>query len=131
MARIVNAKKEVVAVIPLDQVDYYFEEQGIVDRVGYEVVLDDDEKAAQQSMKKLEGVKFEEVMCSATEADQNGLGVMLTRYLACKLSNKPFTPVNFKFANGNSLVLTADNIEAFQATWEPFRAQFFPVPDVA
>jgi hypothetical protein len=113
--------------------DTYLDETGnaVSKNQKYLIELDDTEKQAERKAEQLKGVEFQGVMCSATEADQNGLGVMLTRYIACKISNKPFTPVNFKFANGNSLILTADNIDAFQATWEPFRAQFFPVPEVA
>lgn len=131
MARILNAKKEVVAVMPLDQVDYYFDEQGIVDRAGYDVVLDDDELAAQKSTRKLDGIEFEEVMCSATADDQHGLNAVWTQYALAKMQQQPMPPVYFHFANSNKLLLTEDNIEAFKAVWLPFRMSFFPVSDTA
>ena len=71
---------------------------------------------------KLVGVLFEGVMCSATRDDQNGLVAVLTVY---KLETATFQPTRFEFANGNSLVITKDNIQAFIAVWKPFRKSFF------
>lgn len=71
---------------------------------------------------KLMGVLFEGVMCSATRDDQNGLVAVLTDY---QLETVTFQPTRFEFANGNSLVITKDNIQAFIAVWKPFRKSFF------
>ena len=71
---------------------------------------------------KLVGIEFEGVMCSATLYDQNGLLAILTAY---QLQGAAFQPTRFEFANGNSLVITKDNIQAFIAVWMPFRQSFF------
>jgi hypothetical protein len=71
---------------------------------------------------KLVGVLFEGVMCSATLYDQNGLLAILAAY---QLHGAAFQPTRFEFANGNSLVITKDNIQAFIAVWMPFRQSFF------
>jgi hypothetical protein len=71
---------------------------------------------------KLVGVLFEGVMCSATLYDQNGLLAILAAY---QLQGAAFQPTRFEFANGNSLVITKDNIQAFIAVWMPFRQSFF------
>lgn len=69
--------------------------------------------------KKLAGIEFQGVMCSATESDQNGLLSMRT-----PIKEGLFEP-NFKFENGNRLVLTKDNIDALLTVWAPFRNGFF------
>lgn len=71
---------------------------------------------------KLVGVEFEGVMCSATEADQNGLASVL---VAIQFQGADFQPTRFFFANGNTLVLSLTNYQAFAATWLPFRQSFF------
>lgn len=71
---------------------------------------------------KLTGVEFEGVMCSATEADQNGLASVL---VAIQFQGADFQPTRFFFANGNTLVLSLENYQAFAATWLPFRQSFF------
>jgi len=68
------------------------------------------------------GIEFQGVMCSATAEDQWGLASIESVVLAGM-------PVNFKFANGNSLVLNQDNWAAFRNVWLPFRASFFPLPE--
>ncbi len=75
---------------------------------------------AEQSVKeaKLAGVEFDSVMCSATAEDMWGLSAVANWVRAGQS-----TP--FKFDNGNVLVLTPDNIDAFEAVWVPFRASFF------
>ena len=73
---------------------------------------------------KLVGIEFEGVMCSATREDQNGLVAVLVAY---QLNPEGFEPVNFHFANGNTLVITKDNIMPFMAVWQPFRQSFFAV----
>jgi hypothetical protein len=71
---------------------------------------------------KLVGIEFDGVMCSATRDDQSGLVAVLTAY---QLQGANFQPTRFEFANGNSLVLTKTNIQAFIAIWMPFRQSFF------
>lgn len=66
----------------------------------------------------LAGVEFEGVMCSATAEDMWGLGSVVDWIRAGSTTN-------FKFGNGNILVLSPDNIDDFQVTWIPFRASFF------
>ena len=69
--------------------------------------------------RKLAGVEFQGVMCSATESDQNGLLSMYNFIKAGQLSP------NFRFENGNTLQLNADNIDGLLAVWSPFRESFF------
>ena len=71
---------------------------------------------------KITGVEFEGVMCSATRDDQNGLVAVLVAY---QMQGENFQPTEFYFANGNTLVLTSQNIEPFTAVWMPFRQSFF------
>jgi hypothetical protein len=71
---------------------------------------------------KLFGVEFEGVMCSATRDDQNGLVAVLVAYQLLKTA---FQPTAFGFVNGNTLVLSLQNIEQFMAVWIPFRQSFF------
>lgn len=68
------------------------------------------------------GVEFDGVMCSATRDDQNGLTSVLVVY---QLEGQAFQPTRFGFANGNSLVLTKDNLMPFLQVWKPFRQSFF------
>jgi hypothetical protein len=76
---------------------------------------------------KLVGVEFEGVMCSATRDDQNGLVAVLVAYQLLKTA---FQPTAFSFVNGNTLVLSLQNIEQFMAVWIPFRQSFF-IPEPA
>lgn len=71
---------------------------------------------------KIVGVEFQGVMCSATRDDQNGLTSVLVVY---QLEGQAFQPTRFGFANGNSLVLTKDNLMPFLQVWKPFRQSFF------
>jgi hypothetical protein len=71
---------------------------------------------------KYVGVEFEGVMCSATGQDQNGLVAVL---LSIQLQGAAFPATRFWFDNGNSLVITTANYEAFMAVWLPFRQSFF------
>lgn len=73
---------------------------------------------------KLVGVEFQGVMCSATAEDQHGLAAVL---LAIQLQGQDFQPTRFYFANGNTLVITLSNWQAFAAVWLPFRQSFFAV----
>lgn len=68
--------------------------------------------------KQMQGVEFEGVMCSATKQDYWGLS---GAYEWIKLGHD----TTWHFANGNKLLLTKDNIDAFQAVWLPFRLSFF------
>lgn len=73
---------------------------------------------------KLVGIEFDGVMCSATAEDQAGLTAVL---LAIQLQGDAFPPTRFDFANGNTLVITRANYQAFAAVWLPFRQSFFAV----
>jgi hypothetical protein len=73
---------------------------------------------------KLAGIEFEGVMCSATAADQNGLSALL---MAIQFQGAAFQPTRFYFENGNTLVISLENYQAFAATWLPFRQSFFTV----
>ena len=68
--------------------------------------------------KKMQGVDFGGVMCSATKEDMWGLNSVRDFVIAGN-------SVNFEFDNGSVLKLTADNFEAFYAAWAPFRVSFF------
>lgn len=70
------------------------------------------------------GVLFQGVMCSATKDDQNGLMAVL---MAIQMQGAAFQPIRFEFENGNTLVITLQNYQAFMATWMPFRQSFFAV----
>ena len=72
--------------------------------------------AAQEA--KLVGVEFDGVMCSATKEDMWGLSSVQAWVRAGQSTD-------FNFDNGNTLTLTAANIDAFEAVWVPFRASFF------
>ncbi len=78
-------------------------------------------KAAEQAQ-KMTGVEFEGVMCSATKDDQAGLLAVWMDYLGAPNN---FQPTRFDFSNGNTLVLTKDNLPAFRSMWVAFRRQFF------
>ena len=73
---------------------------------------------------KLVGIEFEGVMCSATGNDQSGLVAVM---MAIQLQGQAFQPTRFEFDNGNSLVITIANYQAFMAVWMPFRQSFFAV----
>lgn len=68
------------------------------------------------------GIAFQGVMCSAMGDDQNGLVAVIVAY---QIQKAAFQPTKFYFANGNTLTLTAQNIEQFTAVWMPFRQSFF------
>lgn len=72
----------------------------------------------QVAVAKLQGVEFDGVMCSATAQDMWGLK-SVEDWIRGGAST------NFKFDNGNTLLLSAENIDAFYAVWVPFRASFF------
>tara|TARA_R110000737_G_scaffold108221_6_gene140967 strand:+ start:15294 stop:15689 length:396 start_codon:yes stop_codon:yes gene_type:complete len=67
---------------------------------------------------KLSGVRFEGVLCSAEAEDMWGLSSL-------KEFIKSGNSTLFVFNNGNTLLLTPDNLSAFEAVWIPFRSGFF------
>jgi hypothetical protein len=71
---------------------------------------------------KMVGIEFQGVMCSATRDDQNGLIAVIIDY---QLSGAAFKPTKFYFVNGNTLVLSKENLQPFLAVWKPFRKSFF------
>lgn len=71
---------------------------------------------------KLVGVEFEGVMCSAMAEDQHGLAAVL---VGIQFQGAGFLPTRFYFANGNTLVISLENYQAFAAVWLPFRQSFF------
>lgn len=87
-------------------------------------VEQDDETGEPVIDPKMVGVEFEGVMCSATAEDQAGLAAVL---LAIQLQGAAFHPTRFYFANGNTLIISLANWQAFAAVWLPFRQSFFAV----
>jgi hypothetical protein len=69
-------------------------------------------------IKKLEGIEFNGVKCSATKEDMWGLSSVESLV-------RSGTPINFNFDSGETLLLTPENIDGFQAVWVPFRMSFF------
>ena len=75
---------------------------------------------------KLSGVAFTDatdanagtIMCSATKEDMWGL-------TSVQASVGMGNSENFRFDNGNVVVLTPTNAAAFLAVWAPFRSSFF------
>jgi len=74
------------------------------------------------SIRKHIGIEFDGVMCSATSQDQSGLTAVL---LSIQVQGAGFQPTRFEFENGNALVITLANYQAFMAAWVPFRQSFF------
>jgi hypothetical protein len=74
------------------------------------------------SIRKRIGIEFDGVMCSATSQDQSGLTAVL---LSLQVQGAGFQPTRFEFENGNALVITLANYQAFMAAWVPFRQSFF------
>jgi len=72
-----------------------------------------------EQVRKLTGIEFEGVMCSATADDMFGLS-SVKGYIAAGIDLP-----SFLFDNGNKLKLTQANIADFEAVWIPFRASFF------
>lgn len=75
-----------------------------------------------ESVRKLIGVVFEGVQCSATSQDQAGLTAV---FLAIQMQGAAFPPTRFEFENGGVLVIHLSNWQAFAATWTAFRQSFF------
>lgn len=74
--------------------------------------------------RKLTGILFEGVPCSATSADQSGLMAVL---MAIQMQGVSFQPTRFEFENGSALVIHLGNYQAFAAQWMAFRQSFFRV----
>lgn len=88
----------------------------------YNASITEQQSELDEDARKLTGVEFNGVMCSATSKDMWGL----TSVEAWVASGND---VPFEFENGNVLLLTAANYSAFRAVWVPFRASFFPLPE--
>jgi hypothetical protein len=67
---------------------------------------------------KFSGIKFDGVLCSAEAEDMWGLS-------SIKEFIKAGNSTPFVFNNGNTLLLTPDNLSSFEAVWVPFRLGFF------
>jgi len=80
------------------------------------------EKRAADAAKKMTGVEFEGILCSATRDDQDGLTAV---FLLIQMQGAAFKGTKFEFANGSSLVITLSNYAAFTAVWVAFRQSFF------
>ena len=75
--------------------------------------------------KKKTGIEILGVMCSATKEDQMGLTAVGLDYSMTTAGGGTFSSTKFEFANGNSLVITADNFATIYNLWVPFRRSFF------
>jgi hypothetical protein len=75
-------------------------------------------KKQADAARKLAGVEFAGVMCSATKDDQFGLGSILP------LVQQGYE-FNFHFENGSKLKINPGNIVEFMTVWVPFRESFF------
>ena len=74
---------------------------------------------------KIAGIEILGVMCSATKADQMGLTAVGLDYSMTTAGGGTFGSTKFEFANGNTLVITADNFATIYNLWVPFRRSFF------
>jgi hypothetical protein len=89
------------------------------------------EKAAkaakvQASINKLIGFEFNGVMCSVTEADQNGWAAIKVLIDTILEAGGSFVPVPFKNENDNVVTLTTyENYIAFILAGAAKRAEFF------
>ncbi len=87
------------------------------------VAAEASERAKRES--KMAGVEILGVMCSATEEDQNGLNAVATGVTMARAASTTFPDTEFKFENGNSLVITDSNFDQVYGLWVPFRQSFF------
>lgn len=78
------------------------------------------DKSAMRKVMQLIGIEFNGVMCSATPDDQNRLATLLLRHTIAKLTGGKLPDINFRFENGNVLVINSDNIEALDQALLPF-----------
>jgi len=81
--------------------------------------------AAAIDASKKTGIEILGVMCSATKDDQMGLTAVGLDYSMTTAGGGTFASTKFEFANGNSLVITADNFATIYNLWVPFRRSFF------
>lgn len=77
------------------------------------------EAKAEVTRLKLQGILFQGVMCSATAEDMWGLTSVLVGL------NNFDVSYNFRFDNGNILVINRSNYMELMAVWAPFRDTFF------
>ena len=101
-------------------VPFTAEEEAEADAREAELLIDQAAQAAIDSERdrKYAGVLFDGVMCSAMKEDMWGLSSVKGYVMAGGTAN-------FKFENGNMIVLTPASYAAFEAVWTPFRASFF------
>ena len=81
-------------------------------------------RRAEEAARKITGIEFEGVLCSATSQDQAGLVAVL---LNIQLEGAAFQPTEFHFENGSRLVIHLGNWRQFSEAWRPFRQSFFKV----
>lgn len=98
--------------------DYLKVLQEVEDGVSKILSYEDPGDPYESIKKKMEGIKFEGIMCSATSRDMWGLS-------SIKEWIKEGNSTLFEFENGNKLELTPDNVSAFEQVWIPFRMSFF------
>lgn len=77
---------------------------------------------------KMRGIEINGTMCSATRDDQNGLSAVAVGVTMARSAGRTFPATQFKFENGNSLVIDNDNFDMVYETWVTFRQSFF-VPE--
>lgn len=118
--------------VPYDISEYTDSEDAAGYQFYYFEIEDDGQDIADESVvadltaqtNKYVGIEIDGVMCSATAEDQWGLG-SIRAYIVAGNSTE------FCFSNGNKLLLTADNISAFESVWTPFRQSFFTTEEVS
>jgi len=76
------------------------------------------EELRKQAM--MSGINFNDTMCSALKEDMWGLNAIKDFIIAGN-------SIPFEFMNGNTLLLTPENLSDFEAVWVPFRAGFFSI----
>lgn len=82
--------------------------------------------AAEESERKMRGVEFDGVMCSATGQDQSGLMAVLTGIELAKAIGSDYGTTGFIFENGTRINISTQNAYQLAAVWVPFRKSFFP-----
>jgi len=94
------------------------EAQAVIDSAAQAAV------ATTESSKRT-GIEILGVLCSATKEDQMGLTAVGLDYSMTTAGGGTFISTKFEFANGNTLVITADNFATIYNLWVPFRRSFF------
>lgn len=118
VARWLGGSWEVLSEVPSEN------EEDILNSKNLEIIKSEKEQAA---LSKLTGIEILEVMCSATEEDQNGLVAMAMGVTISRQHSSTFPDTRFKFSNGNSLIITDENFNELYAKWTTFRQSFFAV----